>query len=153
MAKLEDLHMLIRLLKEFEFPVSPILEYAIKAKEEELLSTDDAATCVEEPTNMSETISFTSIRDEFTHYLYKAKSEKTAKNYLRYIDKPIRKYINIIIDTNADSVYTYTTLEEVRSCISKLKDCEEFISDNLRWHHALTAALTCYVNFIESKNQ
>ncbi len=153
MGKLEDLHMLVRLLKEFEFPVSPILEYAIKAKEEELLFTDDVATCVEEPTSMSETITLSSIKDEFTHYLYKAKSEKTAKNYLRYIEKPIRKYIKKEIDVNADSIYTYTTLEEVRSCISKLKDCDEFISDNLRWHHALTAALTCYVNFLDSKNQ
>ncbi len=153
MGKLEDLHMLVRLLKEFEFPVSPILEYAIKAKEDELLSTQDSTTCEEEPTNMSEPITFTSIQDEFTSYLYKAKSEKTAKNYLRYIDKPIRKYINKIVDINADSVYTYTSLDEVRFCISKLKDCDDFINDNLRWHHALTAALTCYVNFIESKNQ
>lgn len=36
MNKIEDLHTLIRLLAEFEFPVSPILEYAIKNKEEEL---------------------------------------------------------------------------------------------------------------------
>lgn len=36
MSKIDDLHTLIRLLKEFEFPVSPILEYAIKEKMEEL---------------------------------------------------------------------------------------------------------------------
>ena len=32
MSKLEDLHTLVRLLKEYEFPVSPILEYAIQEK-------------------------------------------------------------------------------------------------------------------------
>lgn len=36
MSKLDDLHTLVRLLNEFELPVSPILEYAIKNKEEEL---------------------------------------------------------------------------------------------------------------------
>lgn len=36
MSKIEDLHTLVRLLKEFEFPVSPILEYAIKEKIGEL---------------------------------------------------------------------------------------------------------------------
>jgi len=38
MSKLEDLHTLVRLLAEFELPVSPILEYAIKNKEEELIN-------------------------------------------------------------------------------------------------------------------
>ena len=42
MSKLEDLHTLQRLLKEFEFPVSPILEYAIKEKIDQLSSDDDS---------------------------------------------------------------------------------------------------------------
>ena len=42
MSKLDDLHTLQRLLKEFEFPVSPILEYAIKEKEEQLSSDDES---------------------------------------------------------------------------------------------------------------
>ena len=41
MSKLDDLHTLQRLLKEFEFPVSPILEYAIKEKIDQLSSDDD----------------------------------------------------------------------------------------------------------------
>lgn len=41
MSKLEDLHTLVRLLKEFEFPVSPILEYAIKEKIDQLSSNDE----------------------------------------------------------------------------------------------------------------
>lgn len=39
MSKLEDLHTLIRLLDEFELPISPILEYAIKEKMESLSET------------------------------------------------------------------------------------------------------------------
>lgn len=35
MGKIDDLHTLMRLLKEFDLPVSPILEYAIKEKMEE----------------------------------------------------------------------------------------------------------------------
>lgn len=51
MNTLEDLHTLKRLLYEFEFPVSPILEYAIKNKEEELMELISKApneTCIEE---------------------------------------------------------------------------------------------------------
>lgn len=36
MSKIDDLHTLVRLLKEFELPVSPILEYTIKEKIAEL---------------------------------------------------------------------------------------------------------------------
>ena len=39
MSRLDDLHTLVRLLQEFELPVSPILEYSIKEKEEELMQT------------------------------------------------------------------------------------------------------------------
>ena len=42
MSKLDDLHTLQRLLKEFEFPVSPILECAIKEKMYQLSSDDDS---------------------------------------------------------------------------------------------------------------
>lgn len=38
MKTLDNLHLLVRLLEEFELPVSPILEYAIKEKEEQLMS-------------------------------------------------------------------------------------------------------------------
>lgn len=47
MSKLKDLHTLVRLLKEFEYPVSPILEYAIKEKEEKLCE-EDASVGVED---------------------------------------------------------------------------------------------------------
>lgn len=45
MSKLEDIHTLVRLLKEYEFPVSPILEYAINEKIE-LLSSNDKGLIV-----------------------------------------------------------------------------------------------------------
>ena len=40
MSKIDDLHTLIRLLKEFDLPISPILEYAINEKIEKLSSDD-----------------------------------------------------------------------------------------------------------------
>ena len=77
MSKLEDLHTLVRLLKEFEFPVSPILEYAIKEKEEELCA-DSPTVVIDDSYNIeqsesvvvNEPISFISLKDEFSYYLY-----------------------------------------------------------------------------------
>lgn len=147
MSKLNDLHTLVRLLKEFELPVSPILEYAIKEKEEEL-STNNAFSVNEENIISEEPIqnigSFSSIKEEFTNYLFNMKSERTAKNYLRYIDKPLRKHISNAIDSNADSIYACRTVSEVQACTAKLKEYSPFMNDNLRWHNALTAAISSY---------
>ncbi len=160
MSKLDDLHTLQRLLKEFEFPVSPILEYAIREKEEQLCADENAKTCdkVQEEehyscTDVITSISFTSIKEAFSNYLYSLKSKGTANNYLRYIDKPIRAYINNVIDANADSVYSFKTSAEVKSITLKLKADDSFMADNLKWHNALTAALTSYLKFLESKEE
>ena len=158
MGKLEDLHTLVRLLKEFELPMSPILEYAIREKEESLLSevgetaSDSSLYADERPVSpIEEYVAHESIKDSFRNYLYSEKSAKTALNYLRYIDKPIRKYIAAIVDNTADSIYSYQTVEDVNKCILKLKSDNGFTSDNLRWHNALTAALTSYVRFLKMK--
>lgn len=58
MSKLEDLHTLVRLLQEFELPVSPILEYAINEKIEEYSSLP------EETLNTVEQIVETSIPND-----------------------------------------------------------------------------------------
>lgn len=160
MSKLDDLHTLQRLLKEFEFPVSPILEYAIMEKEEELCAGNIGIVCnnvqkeefdTGEDSAMSS--SFPSFKDEFSNYLYHTKSERTANNYLRYIDKPIRAYINKVIDSNLDSIYSFKTSTEVKTITLKLKADDSFVADNLKWHNALTAALTSYLKFLENKEQ
>lgn len=158
MSKLDDLHTLQRLLKEFEFPVSPILEYAIKEKEEELCAKDIQLACENVQGEEYDTIngivsliSFSTLKDEFSNYLYRLKSQRTASNYLRYIDKPIRAYINKVIDSNADSIYSFQTSAEAKTVVLKLKAHDSFMADNLKWHNALTAALTSYIKFLEDK--
>ena len=158
MSRLEDLRTLKRLLKEFEFPVSPILEYAIKEKEEQLCADDNVMPCdniQEEAYEISKdvvaSIPFLTLKDEFSNFLYRLKSKGTASNYLRYIEKPIRVYINKVVSPNADSVYSFKTLPEMKAVVLKLKADDSFMADNLKWHNALTAALTSYLRFLENK--
>ena len=96
-------------------------------------------------------ISFSTLKDEFSNYLYRLKSKGTASNYLRYIDKPRRAYINKVIDSNADSIYSFQTSAEANTIALKLKTHDSFMADNLKWHNALTAALTSYIKFLEDK--
>lgn len=164
MSKLDDLYTLVRLLKEFEFPVSPILEYAIKSKEEELRighdeATSDDAVCVE-PVSIEvqpviertvNTISFASEKDEFYQYLCDTKAAPTARNYYYIIDKYVRDYIHKLINSEADSVYSFRTVAEMRACINKLKANDVFLEENARKHNALTAAVKSYLKFLEKK--
>ena len=160
MNKLEDLYTLVGLLKNFELPISPILEFAIKEKEEQLLAGNSEVTgnelaqaktpalrCIIEP------ISYTSVKEEFYQYLYDTKAAQTARNYYSYIDKQIRVYINKLIDSEADSVYSFRTVAEIRACIQKLKANNEFIENNARMHNALTASTTSYLKFLEMKEK
>lgn len=158
MSKLDDLHTLQRLLKEFEFPVSPILEYAIKEKEEELCAENNGIACDNVQNeeyytgkDIATSISFSTLKDDFSNYLYRLKSTGTANNYLRYIEKPIRAYINKVIDPNADSIYSFKTSAEAKTVALKLKADDSFMADNLKWHNALTAAITSYLKFLEYK--
>lgn len=52
MTKIEELHLLLELLKKHNLPISPILEYSIKEKEEEYLSdvSSESELIVSEPT-------------------------------------------------------------------------------------------------------
>ena len=158
MSKIDDLHTLVRLLKEFELPISPILEFAIKEKEQELCADSIGIACdnvqkekYDTGKDIATSISFSTLKDEFSNYLYRLKSKGTAKNYLRFIDKPIREYINKVIDSYADSIYSFKTPAEVKTITLKLKADNSFMADNLKWHNALTAALTSYLKFLENE--
>ena len=57
MTKIEELHYIIELLNKHDLPLSPILEYAIKEKEEELCA--DCPTVVKNDSyNLEQIISF-----------------------------------------------------------------------------------------------
>lgn len=156
MNKLEDLHTLVRLLNEFKFPVSPILEYAIREKEQELCADNPSAVKEWNIDITSEDISdesgsSSSLKEEFANYLLKTKSEGSARHYLYFIDKSMRAHIHRIIDSNADSIYACKTLAEGRSFALKLKADSSFMEENARRHNSLTAALSNYLKFLESK--
>lgn len=154
MSKLDDLQTLVRLLKEFEFPVSPILEYAIKEKEDELYAKNSLIVEEEKKHNnydIKEPFYFTSLKDEFSKHLFKTKSEATARIYLHYLEKHVRRFINEVIDPNADSIYSSKTALEVRTILLKLKEDDSFVANNSKVHNSLTAAISSYLKFLENK--
>lgn len=153
MGSLEDLHTLIRLLRKYELPVSPILEYAIKEKEEELCADNTLNDCelsTEQTLKTNKVVDCDSTIQNFSTYLNIVRSEKTARDYLWYIDIPIRRLINKLVDPDANTIYSYQTIEDAKSCIHILKLNIEFMKDDLLYRNGLSAALMYYINFLKN---
>lgn len=84
MQTLKDLKTLERLLKEFGFPVSPILEYAMRSKEEELLAACEPVEEVSEDADCAEEKdSDCSTYPEETLNVYIRKSGRTVLRVIR----------------------------------------------------------------------
>ena len=151
----EELSMALNVLRKYNMPVSPILEYAIQERISELgdapMPDNQPKAAVEsKPDFHIEYSPFDgSLEEKFEKYLYSKKSPSTARNYVGNLNKPIRHYISKLVTPNADSVYSFATVEAVKGVIAKLKSSEEFMNDNMVRHNALTASLGAYLHFIE----
>ena len=89
------------------------------------------------------------IREQFWSFLHRTKAEGTANSYTSTLDNAVRKWVNQEVDERADSVFAYTTSEDVRLCIEMLNASQEFVEENTRKHNSMSAALNQYLKFIE----
>ncbi len=91
------------------------------------------------------------IKEQFRIYLSRMKTEGTAKSYTSTLDNAVRQFINQDVDANADSIFSYTTPEDVSLCIGILTSSRAFMEENARKHNAMTAALNQYLRFVQSR--
>ena len=91
------------------------------------------------------------IKEQFRNYLSRVKTEGTAKSYTSTLDNAVRQFINQEVDANADSIFSYTTPEDVSLCIGILTSSRTFMEENARKHNAMTAALNQYLRFVQSR--
>ncbi len=89
------------------------------------------------------------IKEQFHSFLSRQKSESTANSYTSTLDNAVRKWIYKEVDTHADSVFSYTSAGDVRLCIDMLNASSDYVAENDRKHHSMSAALNQYLLFIE----
>lgn len=94
-----------------------------------------------------------SIKEQFRAFLAKQKSESTVNGYTSTLDSAIRRMIKQDVDAQADSIFSYTTVEDVQICIDLLKETSDFRKENARRHNGLTAALNQYLKFVEERGK
>jgi hypothetical protein len=89
------------------------------------------------------------INIQFQFYLSDHVAKATADSYISTIDNAVRQWIKKEVDEHAESIYSYTTAEDVRLCIEMLNSTPEYVAENDRKHHSMSAALNQYLKFIE----
>lgn len=93
------------------------------------------------------------IKSEFLNYMEQRISHDSAVGYLRHLNNGVRKYINLLVDDKADSIFSFTTLDEVNLCTQLLEENEEYIQANDEQHHYYSASIKQWQKFVEKLNQ
>lgn len=94
---------------------------------------------------------FYPIKEQFRSYLNKDKAANTVNSYISTLDNAVRTWINKLVDERADSIFSYTTAEDVRLCMEMLNASTAFMAENNRKHHAMSAVLQQYLSFLEER--
>lgn len=85
--------------------------------------------------------------ERFQKYVEQQNNPQTAKNYTHFLNTGVREWINRVVDENADSVFGYKDIEDLKTCIDLLMEDKDFVEENDRKHHPYTAALKKYLKF------
>lgn len=93
------------------------------------------------------------IKEQAHMYMEQHIAERTASSYISVLDNAVRRHISEKIDSAADSIFSYTTVEDVKLVIEMLSSDEEFRKENTTRHNSMSAALNQYLNFIKEHNE
>lgn len=95
----------------------------------------------------------TSIQDQFLEYLESRISHDSAIGYIRHLNNGVRTFVHKLVDDKADSVFSFTTPDEVSLCIQLLEEDEEYNRTNDQQHHYFSAALKQWKMFVDRINE
>lgn len=91
------------------------------------------------------------IKEQAHMFMEKHVADRTASSYISVLDNAVRRFISEKIDSAADSIFSYTTVEDVELVIEMLNDDDDFKKENEKRHNSMTAALNLYLKFIKSR--
>ena len=75
-------------------------------------------------------------------------SASGAKTYMSSLNNAVKVEINKYVDANADSVFSFTTLEEMQTCVELLESNDDYVALDRYKHHALNAPIRKWMDFL-----
>lgn len=88
------------------------------------------------------------IKQRFEKWLYERMSPSGAKTYMSSLNNAVKVEINKYVDANADSVFSFTTLEEMQTCVELLESNDDYVALDIYKHHALNAPIRKWMDFL-----
>ena len=90
-----------------------------------------------------------SMKERFYQYMANKRSENSARAYISTLENPVRRFIHDVVDPAADSIFSFATAEEVKACIDKLNESQDYVTANESKHRIMSAALSNYLKFMK----
>lgn len=137
LQKIKDLNALSRFLPKLGIKVEWVKEDD-NQKEEPEQSVEK-----EEPLD-------TSVRGRFKLWMEQHLDRSTVSNYMKKLDVDIPRFVREEIDSEFDTIFNYTTAEDVQLYLDMLKSSDTFLKENVRMHNSMTAALSKYLKFVNN---
>ena len=88
------------------------------------------------------------LKERFEKWLYEKMSASGAKTYMSSLNNAVKVEINKYVDANADSVFSFTTLEEMQTCMELLESNDDYVALDIYKHHALNAPIRKWMDFM-----
>lgn len=88
------------------------------------------------------------LKERFEKWLYEKMSASGAKTYMSSLNNAVKVEINKYVDANADSVFSFTTLEEMQTCMELLESNDDYVALDVYKHHALNAPIRKWMDFL-----
>ena len=92
------------------------------------------------------------LKERFEKWLYEKMSASGAKTYMSSLNNAVKVEINKYVDANADSVFSFTTLEEMQTCVELLEANDDYVALDIYKHHALNAPIRKWMDFLTEMN-
>lgn len=89
------------------------------------------------------------IKELFEEWLFKEMTQGGAKTYLSTLNNSLRSVINKYVDENADSVFSFTTVSEMETCMELLESNEEYMALGTQKRSSFNSPMLKWKLFLE----
>ena len=92
------------------------------------------------------------LKERFEKWLYEKMSASGAKTYMSSLNNAVKVEINKYVDANANSVFSFTTIDEMQTCVELLEANDDYVALDIYKHHALNAPIRKWMDFLTEMN-